>query len=45
MPIEVAEDGTVYRSHNASGSVFESQAAMNMCMTCHTNNEIKLLMI
>lgn len=41
MPIEVAEDGTVYRSHNASGSVFESQAAMNMCMTCHTNNEIK----
>lgn len=41
MPVETAEDGTVYRSHNASGSVFESQAAMDMCMACHTNDEIK----
>lgn len=37
MPMEYAEDGTEYRSHNASGSVFESKAAMDMCMTCHTN--------
>lgn len=41
MPIETAEDGTVYRSHNASGSVFESQAAMDMCMACHTAGDIQ----
>ncbi|NMD37644.1 MAG: ammonia-forming cytochrome c nitrite reductase subunit c552 [Christensenellaceae bacterium] len=41
MPIEVAEDGTEYRSHNASGSVFESEAAMNLCMQCHTSEHVK----
>ncbi len=41
MPVEIAADGTEYRSHNASGSVFESRAAMNMCMACHTTQDIQ----
>lgn len=32
-----AEDGSTYTSHNASGSVAENDAAMEKCLTCHTN--------
>lgn len=41
MPVEIAEDGTEYRSHNASGSVYENLSAMTMCMSCHTSDEIQ----
>lgn len=41
MPMEIAKDGTEFRSHNASGSVFDSPSAMTMCMTCHTNDKTK----
>lgn len=41
MPVEIAKDGTEFRSHNASGSVFENPAALSMCMLCHTSDTVK----
>lgn len=37
MTQATAEDGSTYTSHNASGSVAENDAAMEKCLTCHTN--------
>lgn len=35
MPVVTDEDGNEYREHNASGSVYENDAAMEFCLTCH----------
>jgi len=35
MPFETNRQGVQYRSHNASGSPLNSEAAMNFCLTCH----------
>ena len=35
MPYETNAAGVQYRSHNASGSPLESEAAMKSCLTCH----------
>ena len=39
MTQETDEDGNTYTSHNASGSVAENDAAMELCLTCHGNQD------
>lgn len=41
MPMTIAEDGTKFRSHDASGSVLENPTALNMCLLCHKSDYIK----
>lgn len=41
MPIVEAEDGTKYRDHNVSESVFEKEEVLNNCMACHKSDEIE----
>ncbi len=33
--------GKVFSDHNASGSPLENDAALDYCLTCHTNDEVK----
>lgn len=40
MPQVTAEDGTVYTSHDASGSPIENPAALEYCLTCHKNQGV-----
>lgn len=40
MPQTTAEDGTVYTSHDASGSPIENPVALEYCLTCHENQGI-----
>jgi len=35
MPLETNRQGEQYRSHNASGSPLDNEAAMRFCLTCH----------
>ncbi|MEC4183554.1 ammonia-forming cytochrome c nitrite reductase subunit c552 [Adlercreutzia sp. R21] len=41
MPQTTAEDGTVYTSHDASGSPIENPVALEYCLTCHKNQGIE----
>ncbi len=39
MP-ETTKDGKTYRSHDASGSPLTNEAAMQSCLSCHSNGKI-----
>ena len=41
MPQTTAEDGTVYTSHDASGSPLENPVALDYCLTCHKGQGIE----